>query len=286
MKNKIRLILFLCGVLMVLETNGNIFPAHGPGSRGNISGYSDISTDGPDTLNYVTDIASISDEILITHTGYSISYNCRFKIANWVAYELTSVETTPKVKRKNNFMADPLLDTCRVFPADYAGSGFDKGHLAPCADMCWSKQTMAESFYMTNMAPQKPTFNRGIWKRLEDKARDWAIENQAVQIISGPVLTNNYQTIGKNKVIIPKSFFKVVVDITGDEIKGIAFIIPNKRSGSDLESFAVSIDSVEKLTGLDFFYQLPENVESLIESSYDLKAWSWKGKPLSGSEDD
>ena len=230
--------------------------------------------------------AAIENEIIINRTGYSISYNCAFNIANWVSYELTGEETKPMVKRKNNFKPDPLLDSCNVVPDDYARSGYDKGHLAPSADMCWSAQSMEESFYMTNMAPQKPRFNRGIWKRLEDQTRDWAVENKTVFVVTGPVLKQGLAVIGENRISVPGSFFRVVLDFTGPEIKGIAFIMANKRLSGPLKNFAVSIDSVEKLTGLDLFYSLPDDTETALEGALNPDAWFLKGKSLKNEEDD
>ncbi|MBK6967017.1 MAG: DNA/RNA non-specific endonuclease [Bacteroidales bacterium] len=228
--------------------------------------------------------AAIGSEILIHKTGYSVSYNCSFNIANWVAYELTKEETKSKVKRKNNFIADPFLDSCLVVPDDYIRSGYDKGHLAPSADMCWSLLTMKESFYMTNMAPQKPRFNRGMWKRLEDQARDWASENDSVFIVTGPVLKTGMPTIGRNRISVPDAFYKVIFDFSGPEVKGIAFVMDNKRLTGAVSEYAVSIDSVEQLTGLDLFYNLPDDTESFIESNINLKDWLWNGKAI--KEDD
>ncbi len=230
--------------------------------------------------------AAMQNEILIQKAGYSVSYNCDYNIANWVAYELTKEETKSKVKRKNNFIADPVLDSCLVVPEDYTRSGYDKGHLAPCADMCWSLQTMKESFYMTNMAPQKPRFNRGMWKRLEDQARDWASENDSVFIVTGPVLKAGLPAIGLNRISVPEAFYKVIFDFSGPEIKGIAFVMANKRLTGALAEYAVTIDSVENLTGLDLFFNLPDDTELFIESTMNLKAWLWNGKALKNEEEE
>jgi endonuclease G, mitochondrial len=230
--------------------------------------------------------AAIENEVLIDKTGYSVSYNCDFNIANWVAYELTRDETRSKVKRKNNFIADPMLSSCLVVPDDYIRSGYDKGHLAPSADMCWSLLTMKESFYLTNMAPQKPRFNRGMWKRLEDQTRDWATENDSVFIVTGPVLKTGLPTIGSNRISVPEAFYKVIFDFSGPEVKGIAFVMANKRLTGAVSEYAVSIDSVEKLTGLDLFYNLPDDTESFIESTINIKDWLWNGKALKNDDEE
>jgi endonuclease G len=212
---------------------------------------------------------------IIMHTGYTLSYNPDFRIANWVAYELTAEETVSVVKRNDKFIPDPLLSSGTVSNADYKGSGYDRGHLAPSADMCYSYQTMAESFYLSNMAPQNPGFNRGIWSKLEAQVRQWAVDDKAVYVITGTVLTKGLPTIGNNRITVPAYFYKVILDYTEPDIKGIGFIMPNQGSQEPLQHFAVTIDSVESVTGTDFFYQLPDEQEKIIESTVDLSKWSW-----------
>jgi len=222
---------------------------------------------------------------IISHTGYSLLFNNKHKQANWVAYELTSAETNKQFERTNKFLPDPDVTSGTANDNDYKGSGYDKGHLAPAADMGWSATAMAESFYYSNMSPQTPGFNRGIWKRLEELVRTWAIENNSVYIVTGPVLTNGLQSIGANKVSVPNYFYKVILDNTEPGINGIGFIIPNTGSDLPLQSFAVTIDSVEKLTGIDFYPALPDKQEKIIESKLCLQCWSWKSVK-SGNEND
>ena len=215
-------------------------------------------------------------DIIVSHTGYSLLYDETHEQAKWVAYELTKEETNNIFKRTNKFRPDPAVVTGTANDNDYSGSGYDKGHLAPAADMGWSSTAMAESFYYSNMSPQLPGFNRGIWKRLEELVRTWAIEYNSVYIVTGPVLTNGLTSIGANKVSIPNYYYKVILDYTEPGIKGIGFIIPNTSSGEPLHNYAVTIDSVEEYTGIDFYAALPDKQEKLIESSLCLKCWSWK----------
>jgi endonuclease G, mitochondrial len=218
----------------------------------------------------------VPHEMVISHKGYTLSYDKALKHAKWVAYELTAIETKAVVERNNKFVPDPLLDkSISAANSDYSKSGYDKGHLAPAADMTYSQQTMVESFYLSNMSPQTPAFNRGIWKQLEEQVRQWAIDNKEVYIVTGGVLTNGLPTIGQNKIAVPQSYYKVILDYSEPEVKGIGFILPNKSSGELLQHFAVTIDSVEKVTNIDFFYQLPDDRENMIESQIDLKKWSW-----------
>jgi endonuclease G len=204
-----------------------------------------------------------------------LSYNEKHEQANWVAYELTKEKTNKIFERTNRFETDPSIKTGTATENDYKGSGFDRGHLAPAGDMGWSSTAMQESFYYSNISPQYPGFNRGIWKRLEDQVRTWAAENEIVYIVTGPVLNSVSGSIGPNNVSIPQYFYKVVLDYRQPDIKGIGFIMPNSNSTSSLQSYAVTIDSVEHFTGIDFFPSLPNEQEKVIESSLNLKLWSW-----------
>ena len=216
------------------------------------------------------------DEI-ITYTAFTISYDEDHEQAKWVAYELTREETYSLVKRNNKFIPDPEVKTGTAEDKDYAGSGYDRGHLAPAGDMAWSSNAMRESFYYSNISPQKPGFNRGIWKKLEEMVREWARDNGSLLIVTGPVLEKNLPVIGKNRVSIPKYFYKVIVDYEDPDIKGIGFVLPNVSSNEPLQEYALTIDNVEKLTGIDFFYLFPDEQEELIESTLNLKSWGFDG---------
>lgn len=213
-------------------------------------------------------------EKVIIHEGYCLSFNERHKQANWVAYELTDSETISVFTRSNRFMPDPNVATGTATDNDYSHSGYDRGHLAPAADMGWSETAMKESFYYSNMSPQLPGFNRGIWKRTEELVRNWAVEYQAVYVVTGPVLTTGLHAIGANHVSVPRYFYKVVLD-KHTPAKGVGFVISNQSSTAALQSFAVSIDSVEKLTGIDFFPLLADSIENRVESRVNINEWNW-----------
>ena len=217
-----------------------------------------------------------SKDKIITHTGYSLLYNETHEQANWIAYDLTAEETNKLFERTDNFISDPKVKTGTASDKDYEGSGYDRGHLAPASDMGWSSTAMAESFYYSNMSPQTPSFNRGIWKKLEELVRTWAVENNTVYVVTGPVLTNGLQTIGPNKISVPNYYYKVILDYSEPNIKGIGFILPNIGSKEQLQYYAVTIDSVEKFTGIHFFPLLPDDQEELIEKTLCIKCWSWK----------
>jgi endonuclease G len=217
-----------------------------------------------------------SKETIVNHLGYSLVYNEPYEQAKWVAYELTKEETNKLYQRTNKFIPDPYVKTKTANDKDYAGSGYDRGHLAPASDMGWSATAMTESFFYSNMSPQAASFNRGIWKKLEEQIRNWAVEYEKVYVVSGPVLKSGLPYIGANKVSIPNYFYKVILDYTQPGIKGIGFIMPNTGSFLPLQSYAVSIDSVENFTGIDFFPLLPDNQEEIIEKSICLNCWDWK----------
>lgn len=217
-------------------------------------------------------------ENVISHTAYSFSYNEEHEQSAWVAYELTREETVKVVERSNKFKPDPYVSTQTANDADYTNSGYDKGHLAPAADMGWSSTAMAESFYYSNMSPQVPGFNRGIWKKLEELVREWAMENNSLLIVTGPVLTKGLKTIGPDHVSVPELFYKVILDNHEPEIKGIAFLIPNASQSASLQTFAVSIDSVENVTGIDFFPEYPN--EDQIEKTLQIAQWNWSASPV------
>ncbi len=220
------------------------------------------------------EIPKCAKDEIIEYAHYSLSYNEEHEQANWVAYELTSEELNKAADRYHKFLIDTLISTGTACDADYKYSGYDRGHLAPAADMAFSLTAMKESFYYSNMSPQEPGFNRGIWKKLEAKAREWATENEKIYIVTGPVLNGEIKkSIGENKVSVPHHYYKVILDNTAPEIKGIGFILSNEKSKMSLQNFAVTIDSVEVFTGFDFFPKLPNRFEKNIESTVELQKW-------------
>ena len=217
----------------------------------------------------------VGKDAIVTHTAYTLCYNELHEQANWVAYELTATETVSIYERTDKFLEDPEIKTGSATAQDYAGYGYDRGHLAPAADMGWSAQSMVESFYYSNMSPQDPSFNRGIWKKCEELVRNWAVDFDKIYVATGPILTAGLSNIGSNKVSIPKYYYKVILDYSAPQGSAIGFVMPNKGSSAPLQQYAVSIDSVEKLTGIDFYAALPDALESSIEKTVDLQHWDW-----------
>ena len=212
---------------------------------------------------------------IIKHLGYAFQYSEKHEQAFWVGYELTKKETEKAFERTDEFIPDPAVSTGTATVADYLKSGYDRGHLAPAADMGWSQQAMAESFYFSNMSPQEPGFNRGIWKNLEEQVRTWAKAYDSIYVVTGPVLKDGLVQIGSNGVSIPKYYYKVILDNTGDDAKAIGFLMPNQASKEPLEKFAVSVDQVEQETGIDFFNKLPDSRENAFEKEVCIPCWTW-----------
>jgi len=225
----------------------------------------------------------LKDETLIHHSGFALVYDEPYEQAKWVAYELTSKETQSLYERTNHFLADPKIATSSANDADYAGSGYDRGHLAPAADMGWSEASMIDCFYYSNMSPQVPGFNRGIWKRLEEQVRDWAVDYGSIYIVTGPVLKSGLSTIGSNQVAVPELYYKVILDTHPGHPQAIGFLIPNASSTESLTSYAVTVDAVEKVTGIDFFYSLPDDKETQLEGTLCTACWQWSVHKSSSS---
>ncbi|WP_116125063.1 DNA/RNA non-specific endonuclease [Lewinella sp. IMCC34183] len=218
-----------------------------------------------------------SDGAIIDHHGFVLSYNEDWEQADWVAYILTRDHLEREWgERDDNFRADPLVTTGSADLADYRGSGYDRGHLAPFADFAWNDTLADATFYLSNVSPQARQFNQGVWRELEELVRDWAKTDDRLYVVTGPVITQPPKGyIGRdNRVAIPTAYFKVLLDLEEPRQKGIAFLIPNEVSFRPLPEYVVSIDSVEAVTGLDFFGDLlPPDLEAAIESSANPDFW-------------
>jgi endonuclease G len=200
--------------------------------------------------------------IVIRHAYYTLAYNPLHKQASWVYHELTRGRESV-IKRTDNFRADPVLGNLSATPADYRGSGYDRGHLCPAADMAFDETAMRETFYMSNISPQDPSFNRGIWKRLEEAIRQRAAGEDTLYVVTGPLFRDNKGTIGAG-VTVPGHFYKLFYSPARQQM--IAYLLPNERGDQPLEHHAVPVDSVEKWTGIDFFPLLPDDLERLLEA--------------------
>ena len=215
-------------------------------------------------------------ERIISHYAYTLSFNREHNQPNWVAWELTERETTGNIQRSNDFLPDPMVpEPHRVTTEDYKRSGYDRGHMAPAADMKWNGKAMTECFYMSNMCPQHGSLNSGPWSTLEKACRRWAQQEGSVYIACGPVFKGNKQKkIGQNiKITVPDGFFKVVLSMKPGKEKAIGFYYNNSAGKQPMDKTATSVDQIEEMTGIDFFVNIPDKLEERIEATYSLKAW-------------
>ena len=214
-------------------------------------------------------------ETVIQHSAYGLVYSHKHMQAKWVAYNLSYGNTVGGAERSSKFSIDPSISPRTAVTSDYTKTGYDRGHLAPAGDMKFSAQAMAESFYMSNVSPQLPGFNRGIWKKLEEQFRSWAPSSHPVFVVTGPVLTDPIGSpyIGQTcRISVPQRFYKVLLD-TASPMRAIAFVLPNASSTQPLSYFAMSIDEAERITGIDFFPKLNDVQEAKIEKTLLLQQW-------------
>lgn len=226
--------------------------------------------------NLTIGVPSWQCDVIVDRAGYALGYSEKYEQPLWVSYHFTNEEArSKKARRSNDFRIDPMIPSGSATLEDYKGSSFDRGHLAPAADMSFSLQAMSESFYMSNMSPQYADFNRGIWKDLEAKVRDYAIYNGDIYVVTGPIFDANKEviTIGANAVAVPDKYYKVILDVKSAKPKAIGFVLSNRGSKQSLREFAVTVDAVERLTGLDFFSNLEDSWEDRLESRCDFDAW-------------
>ncbi len=208
---------------------------------------------------------------LVRHTYYSLSFNSEHKQANWVYYVLALQGQKKRAERTDNFREDRKVTSGSAKPSDYTHSGYDRGHLCPAGDMAQSELAMQETFFMSNIAPQVPQFNRGIWKKLEERVRDWA-RREPICIATGPVFKDSKGKIGKSGVTVPGYFYKVLYAPVHQRM--IAFLLPNSPDKRPLQEYVVTVDSVECLTNIDFFPQLADTLETRLEAMADYAVWN------------
>lgn len=215
-------------------------------------------------------------EQLIEHLGFVTSYNSDFLIPNWVAYELTAQEVKGNVKRPSGkqFEPDPMVSGKSALHSDYTRQRpWVRGHMAPAADMKWSVQAMNESFYLSNVIPQDSSLNDGVWERLERKVRSLATNFGSVYVCTGVIVSSNPIRIGANSVAVPSKLFKVLCVNKNNAWQTIGFLFPNAPCSGSMFDYAVPVNYIEKLTGHDFFYKLPDDIEEIVESDCEIREW-------------
>lgn len=210
------------------------------------------------------------------YTGFTVSFNEKTHMPNWVSWELTADKTSgPAVRKGKKFFKDYDIRGCAAH-RDYSGSGYTRGHMAPAADMKWSEEAMIDCFSMANICPQVQELNSGTWGKVENKCREWALRDSALIIIAGPVINPPApdEFIGDIEVAVPKQFFKVILAPYANPPRAIGFLMPQGKVFGGMQTTVVPVDSIEALTGHDFFFALPDSVETLIESKAQFHKWN------------
>lgn len=232
---------------------------------------------GHDELNTVLSPTQITKhEVYLVRNAYLLSYNIETRCPNYVSWKLWDGRLEKNVERTDWFEEDSdVAEDYRIKHTDYSRSGYDRGHMCPAADNRYDSTAMQECFLMTNMCPQTHKLNAGDWNDLEDLCRKWAQAGIEVHVVCGPIFSsdNSTDTIGKrkrHKIKVPDKFFKVILLRDGDDICGMGFVMPNDNQSRELTEYLVSIDEVEKLTKYDFFHNLPDNTERIVEMSNSM----------------
>ncbi|WP_313808003.1 DNA/RNA non-specific endonuclease [Flavobacterium sp.] len=210
---------------------------------------------------------------IVTRDSYAFSYSEEHEQSEWVAYELDADDFSNRNFDRPFFIEDPKVKTHSADWRNYKNSGYDKGHLCPAGDRKASYDSYKETFYTSNISPQRHDFNEGVWNRLEQKTRYWARKYDGLYVVTGGVLSDNLKTIGKEDVSVPNYFYKVLM--TKDKSKIIGFLVPHKDSDAPLYDFVVDVDTIEKMTGIDFYTKLSDGIETKMERSNDYKSWSF-----------
>lgn len=237
-----------------------------------IVGLSACEPDSPVLTTRKNNLPQASQGYPINHTYYSLSYVAAHRQSEFAFYYLTPESINGGQKRTDDFRIDPKVKSNPVSSTAYAGSGYDRGHLCPAADMSLNLTAMSETFYMSNMSPMTPSFNRGIWASLEDWVRSAALSNKGLYVATGPILSGNCGTISGG-ITVPCTFYKIAFK-DGPNPKMIGFVMANAGSSLALKSFTVSIDEIERRTGLDFFPQLDDSIENKLEGAVNLSGWN------------
>ena len=203
------------------------------------------------------------------HNAFTFSYAEEFEQSEWVAYYLDSNDMSSVDFERPYFNQDPIVITKSADWRNFKKSGYNKGHLCPAADRKSSYELYEQTFFTSNVSPQLYDFNAGIWNRMEQKVRYWAKRYDGVYVVTGGVLSDNLKTIGKEKVAVPNYFYKIV--LTKDRSKMIGFLVPHQKTSKAIYEFVVSVDTIEQMTGIDFFPNLEDALETKLESVSNVK---------------
>lgn len=217
------------------------------------------------------------DAQFLSYPGFDIYYSNQHRQPYYVSWALTPEHARANdVTRKNNFRPDAdVLSPAEL--ADYKGSGYDRGHMAPSGDFKYSDEAQSATFLLSNISPQHHDLNTRAWKNLEEQCRKWALRDSTIYIVCGPILSDyTNQTIGPNKVTVPARYFKVVLAPFANPPRAIGFIMPNSYVDGGVQSTVMTVDQIEDITGYDFFSELPDDIEKEVEATAKYSIWQRK----------
>lgn len=248
---------------------------------GLVSNVEEVKEANVDVPKETIDVSSIEiprrtkgiKEQIIKRKAYTVSYNKDTKCPNWVAWYLSAAHVDGEWARSNDFREDYDVPVPRATNDDYRGSKWSRGHMCPAGDNKWDAEAMSETFLMSNVCPQDRNLNSGLWNRVEMDCRKWAKKYGGVYIVCGPLYYNKeHELIGYNKVVVPEAFYKVILCIEGRP-KAIGFIVKNNEGTKKKDQYVNSVDEVERITGFDFFPELPDDIENVVEAKANLNDW-------------
>lgn len=220
------------------------------------------------------DFLPTSTNQVIHHNTYSLSYNEKHEQADWTAHVLRKSDIRNNNFKRPYFEVDPMVKTGAAHWRNYKKSGYDRGHLVPAGDRTGSKKVYEETFLTSNISPQEHEFNAGIWNRLEQKTRYYAKRYDELYVVTGPVFKGARDEIGTENVTVPSAFYKIIYRQNENGTKKIlAFLMPHQANSKPIYDFVTSVDEIEQQTGIDFFSQLPDDIEDQLEASRSSKGW-------------
>ena len=243
-------------------------------------------------------LRDIGNNIVVVHktsdsysdgVNYSIEWDIEKKSQRWSCYQMLKGYQVTGVKRYKNeanpYPYDKELNDIvpnAYFSQDFFwGSGFEHGHICPSADRLYSDKANYQTFYLTNMQPQYKEFNSGIWEKLEIRIRNAWVPNNSSDVLyvcKGGTIDDENNIIKRisGRLIVPKYFFTALLLKNSSGYRAVGFWFEHtadNHSEDNLKNYAMSIDQLEQRTGIDFFCNLPDDIEAEVEASYSPKAW-------------
>lgn len=231
--------------------------------------------------------ALAAGDTVVVHPGHALVWDDVHHVPKWTAHIIMPDIMEGNLARIDTFLPDPLVHGNTALVTSYWYSGYDRGHMVPSADMRWSMDALKATYLYSNISPQKPELNRGSWADLEDWMRRYVhYSGHRVYVVTAPILGPDMPLLNKPQsvadVSAPPYFFKAMVDIDGTVKKGIAFVMSNGLNDHGLLTYACSIDSVEKLSGLDLYPALDDTLENRIEAMKNTQDWYGEGDRAMG----